>query len=82
VARFDIQLEPMWGFAYVDFVCVARLAEDDEGLKQRSAELVAALGAKGEEVVERATRVGTAGTRTSWVTPCGDFRVCTFRISS
>ena len=82
MARFDIQLEPMWGFAYEDFVCVARLAEDDEGLKQRSAELVAALGAKGEEVVERATRVGTAGTRTRWVTPCGDFRVCTFRISS
>ena len=82
MARFDIQLEPMWGFAYEDFVCVARLAEDDEGLKQRSAELVAALGAKGEEVVERATRVGTAGTRTSRVTPCGDFRVCTFRISS
>ena len=47
MARFDIQLEPMWGFAYEDFVCVARLAEDDEGLKQRSAELVAALGRQG-----------------------------------
>ena len=62
MARFRIQLEPMWGFAYEDFVRIARLAEDDEGLKQRSAELVAALGAKGEDVVERATRVGTAGT--------------------